>query len=219
MRPHTLLRRALVALTATAASASWAGNLNVTVLDAQGTPLPDAVVSVYVKGVPPDAPAGAHADLAQKHRTFVPSVLAIQTGTAVHFPNFDTVRHHVYSFSRIKPFEIKLYSGTPAAPVVFDKPGTAVLGCNIHDRMAAFVHVVSTPYFGKTNAAGLVSLNVPPGQHTLQVWQAVLTDEQNPLREPVTVRPGTNQVSVRLAATWNAGTTADMPSADSPTAP
>lgn len=214
MRHPSLLRLGLLALTAGAASACWAGNLNVTVLDAKGTPLADAVVSVYVKGTPPDAPAGTHADLAQKHRTFVPGVLAIQTGTAVHFPNFDTVRHHVYSFSRIKPFEIKLYAGTPAAPVVFDKPGTAVLGCNIHDRMAAFVHVVSTPYFGKTNAAGLVSLNVPPGKHTLQVWQAVLTDEQDPLREPVTVGPGSNQLSVRLDATWSGD-----PATGSPTTP
>lgn len=214
MRNTPLLRLCLAVLTGLISCASsWAGKLNVTVLDAKGTPLPDAVVSVEVKGVPPLAAPGTQANLAQKHRAFVPSVLAIQTGTAVHFPNFDTVRHHVYSFSRIKTFEIKLYAGTPAAPVIFDKAGTAVLGCNIHDRMLAFVHVVNTPYFGKTNAAGVVSLDVPTGTHTLQVWQAVLTDEQDPLRQPVTVGPGINQVSVKLNAV-----APDMP-AGKPSAP
>jgi hypothetical protein len=134
----------------------------------------------------------------------VPSVIAIQTGTAVHFPNFDTVRHHVYSFSPTKVFEIKLYAGTPAAPVVFDKAGTGVLGCNIHDRMAAFVHVVNTPYFAKTNAAGVATLDVPPGEHTLQAWHPGLPEGQDPLRQALKVggnNPG--KVSVLLnAAPW-----------------
>ena len=69
-------------------------------------------------------------------------LLIVQTGTAVNFPNFDTVRHHVYSFSPIKVIDIKLYSGTPTEPVVFDKPGVAALGCNIHDRMSAYVEAM-----------------------------------------------------------------------------
>jgi hypothetical protein len=93
----------------------------------------------------------------------------------VHFPNRDTVRHHVYSFSPAKNFELKLYTGTPANPVLFDKPGVVVLGCNIHDNMAAWVLVVETPYFGKTNSAGDVVLpNVPAGNYRLRTWHAGL---------------------------------------------
>ncbi len=103
------------------------------------------MASVHVNGTPARAPAGAGAELGQRNKRFAPYVLPVQTGTAVSFPNFDTVRHHAYSFSPIRTFEIKPYVGTPVAPVVFDKPGTAVLGCNIHDRMAAYVHVVDTP--------------------------------------------------------------------------
>ncbi len=192
----------LATLLLATASACQAGNLEVLVRDAQGAPLADAVVSVEVNHAKTSAAPGTRADLGQKNRSFVPGVLVIQTGTAVHFPNFDTVRHHVYSFSAAKPFEIKLYSGTPAAPVVFDKPGTAVLGCNIHDRMLGFVHVVSTPHFAKTNAAGVASLNVPAGDHTLQVWHASLTDAQDPLRQALKVAPaGTTQVTVRLPDT------------------
>jgi hypothetical protein len=98
-------------------------------------------------------------------------VTVVTAGTSVAFPNRDTVRHHVYSFSPIKTFELKLYAGTPANPVVFDKPGIAVLGCNIHDQMAAWIVVVETPYYGRSAQAGVVIMNnVPSGSYHLRVW-------------------------------------------------
>ncbi|QAZ41456.1 methylamine utilization protein [Methylibium sp. Pch-M] len=148
--------------------------LVITVTDEEGTPLADAVVAVQVKGTPPTASPGASAELGQRNKRFTPAVLAVQTGTAVSFPNFDTVRHHVYSFSPTKTFELKLYAGTPAAPVLFDKPGTAVLGCNIHDAMTAYVRVVDTPYFARTDSAGRAQLELPAGDHQLQTWHALL---------------------------------------------
>ncbi|HET6787776.1 MAG TPA: methylamine utilization protein, partial [Aquabacterium sp.] len=69
-----------------------------------------------------------------------------------------------------KPFEIKLYTGRPSAPVTFDKPGTATLGCNIHDNMLGHIHVVDTPYFGVTNGQGKVDIDVPGGDHRVRVW-------------------------------------------------
>jgi hypothetical protein len=98
-------------------------------------------------------------------------VLVIQTGTSVNFPNFDTVRHHVYSFSPIKVFETKLYSGTPSEPTIFDKPGIAALGCNIHDRMSAHIVVVDTALFAKTDASGMARFaDLPAGEHQLKAW-------------------------------------------------
>jgi hypothetical protein len=93
----------------------------------------------------------------------------------VLFPNQDTVRHHVYSFSPTKTFELKLYAGVPANPVIFDKVGIAVLGCNIHDNMVAWVLVVDTPYFGHTDAQGKLALdNVPNGSYKLRTWHSTL---------------------------------------------
>jgi hypothetical protein len=92
----------------------------------------------------------------------------------VSFPNFDTVRHHVYSFSATKTFDIKLYAGTPANPVVFDKPGVATLGCNIHDRMSAHIVVVDTPLFASSDAAGAARFDLPAGDHVLLFWHARL---------------------------------------------
>lgn len=137
-----------------------------------GQPIANAAVSVMVKGAKATAAPGTIADMAQKNKAFVPTVLVIQTGSLVNFPNFDTVRHHVYSFSPIKTFEIKLYAGTAAEPVLFDKPGTATLGCNIHDRMLGYIHVVDTPYFGLTDANGELTLDLPKGEHKLRVWTA-----------------------------------------------
>lgn len=111
------------------------------------------------------------AEIEQKAKRFLPLVSVIPVGTAVSFPNHDTVRHHAYSFSSAKPFEIKLYSGVPASPIIFDKPGTVVIGCNIHDQMVAYIQVVATPYFAKTDQSGKAILPaVPAGQYKLKVW-------------------------------------------------
>jgi hypothetical protein len=54
---------------------------------------------------------------------------------------------------------------------VFDKPGLVVLGCNIHDTMAAWVVVVDTPYFTKTVASGAgVLKGLEPGDYRVSVW-------------------------------------------------
>lgn len=140
-----------------------------TVVDESGQALAGAAVSVAVKGTPATT-SGKTVDMAQRDKQFAPRLVVIQTGTAVNFPNFDTVRHHVYSFSNTKPFEIKLYTGRPSAPVTFDKPGTATLGCNIHDNMLGHIHVVDTPYFGVTNGQGKVDIDVPGGDHRVRVW-------------------------------------------------
>jgi hypothetical protein len=133
-------------------------------------------------------------------RRFDPAVSVVTIGTAVHFPNRDTVRHHVYSFSPTKKFEIKLYVGTPAEPVVFDQPGIAVLGCNIHDQMAAWVLVVPTPWYGKAAADGVVRLpNVPAGSYRLRTWHASLPVGAPAADQALVVQAGAMQLAVKLA--------------------
>ena len=164
--PSRLAILALLFVTNLARAVPWV----VDARDTAGRPLPDTVIAIELNGLPVLAGANATAQLAQQERQFRPYVLVVQTGTAISFPNFDTVRHHVYSFSAIKKFDIKLYVGTPAKPEVFDKPGVATLGCNIHDRMTAHIVVVDTPIFAKTDATGQVKLDLPPGQHVMLSW-------------------------------------------------
>lgn len=114
---------------------------------------------------------GRKATIAQQGREFKPYLTIVQTGTAIDFPNKDAIKHHIYSFSPAKTFEIKLYAGKPAKPVVFDKAGEVALGCNIHDWMEAHVLVVDTPYFAKSDTSGRVLIDrVPPGRYRLRLW-------------------------------------------------
>lgn len=162
----TLAAGLMVLCLSSAQAVPWTVQLK----NSAGQPLADAVVAIEVRGRPAKT-STAKADMAQRDRQFAPQLLVIQTGTAVNFPNFDTVRHHVYSFSPIKVFETKLYSGTPSEPIVFDKPGIAALGCNIHDRMSAHIVVVDTALFAKTDAAGMARFaDLPAGEHQLKSW-------------------------------------------------
>ncbi|HEY2801299.1 MAG TPA: methylamine utilization protein [Chthoniobacterales bacterium] len=151
-----------------------AGALDVTVKDARGTLVPDAVVYAKKDGAKP-AQAQNHAVIDQQNKQFIPYVTAVEVGTAITFPNKDKIRHHVYSLSPAKKFELPLYAGIPAAPVTFDKEGFVTLGCNIHDAMIAYVAVLPTPFFQVTDGEGHVLLqNVPPGKYTAEVWHPSL---------------------------------------------
>jgi plastocyanin len=154
------------------------------------------VVAVKVAGQRTSAEPGTVFQLAQKNRQFQPQLAVVQTGTAVNFPNFDTVRHHVYSFSPIKKFELKLYAGTPTAPVVFDQPGFAALGRNIHDAMLASVVVVDTPFFGKTDAAGQLKLELPPGDHEVLYWHNAAADNTQWARQRIVIGSVAGQLTL-----------------------
>jgi plastocyanin len=158
-----------LAILSFAAPSAIAATLEITVADGRGAPLADAVVWALPK--PGPAPVRRReAAVEQRDKAFIPLVTIVQAGTAVQFPNRDPIRHHVYSFSPAKIFEIKLYAGTPVAPVVFDKVGEVVLGCNIHDHMIAYIYVVDTPWFARTDAAGKARIeSLPAGDYELQV--------------------------------------------------
>jgi len=154
-----------------AAAAAQAAMVEVSVVDAAGQPLADAAVYAVPASGPVDARGKPSAVIEQVDREFVPYVTVVQTGTAVTFPNRDAMLHHVYSFSPAKSFEIKLYAGPSPREIVFDRAGTVTLGCNIHDWMSAYVLVVNTPYFGRSDAKGVARLaDVPAGAYELRVW-------------------------------------------------
>jgi len=153
------------------AHAAFAADLALDVHDAAGRPVAHAVVYAQpAAGTVPPPPHGARAIIDQVNKEFVPRVSIVQAGTQVFFPNSDNIRHSIYSFSAAKTFTTKLYSGREAAPVLFDKTGLVVLGCNIHDTMVAWVFIVDTPWFASTGADGLATLRaLPNGEYTITV--------------------------------------------------
>ena len=171
LRQSRLAAIVFAGLAGLASAAAVAATVQVQVQDGTGKALPDAAVFLESAAAHALVKPAQGAEMAQAGKQFDPRVLVVPQGTLVFFPNRDTVRHHVYSFSPAKTFDLKLYAGTAANPVLFDKIGIAVLGCNIHDNMAAWVVVVDTPYFGRSAATGAVVLsNVPPGNYRLRVW-------------------------------------------------
>jgi hypothetical protein len=164
--PAAVLTLFALASSGVAAAAALEAMVN----DAAGMPVKDVVVLARPAGAAPALKPGKdHID--QVDKEFVPYVKVVVAGSALSFPNKDDIRHQVYSFSPAKRFELPLYAGTPATPVVFDQPGIVTLGCNIHDWMAAYVYVADTPWFALTQADGRARIGgLPAGEYVLQVW-------------------------------------------------
>ncbi len=193
-------RRFVAGIALVLAAAAGAAPVEVRVAGGSGQPLAGAVVFLEPRDGPPPAVPPQKIEISQVGRKFVPEVTIVPVGTAVDMPNRDTVRHHVYSLSKAKRFELKLYVGTPASPVVFDQTGIAVLGCNIHDNMTAWVVIVDTPWYGQTGVDGrLVLAAVPAGRFRLRVWHPTMEVGATPIEQPLQIGAVAVSANVALA--------------------
>ncbi len=173
-----------------------AGDLTVSVRDNAGRPVRDAVVTVTPNAGVPSGPIRFSWPLrvVQQDIQFQPYVLIAPVGAAVAFPNLDRVRHHIYSFSRGNRFEIELFGRDQTRTHVFAAAGVAALGCNIHDQMLAYVRVVDTPYAGKTDATGNVTIPaIPAGAARLVVWHPQLNVRGNENAYVLTIGTGSGR--------------------------
>ncbi len=189
------LPRRLPSLLVAAALTAWQGlpaaEIDVAVVDATG----HGVAGIGLIAEPQfELPTWRHAAprtviMDQKQKQFVPNMLIIQTGTGVDFPNSDQIEHQVYSFSAPKPFQLSLYAGHKYPPIVFDKPGLVVVGCNIHDQMIGYIYVTNSPYFGRSDASGHWSArDLPAGNYQITAWHPRLQEAAGTaLQMPLTV--------------------------------
>lgn len=152
-------------------------SLHVTILSYQKAPVEEVIVNAS-----PVNPAKATVSIknkihqmVQKNRVFSPSILAIQVGEQVRFPNQDSIKHHVYSFSKPKVFQLKLYKDHSPEPIEFDKPGIVSIGCNIHDWMIGHIYIADSPYFNKTDAKGTTEIQLPNGVYKIQFWHPIIS--------------------------------------------
>lgn len=155
--------------------------LTVRVVDARGRPVSDSVVTLRPTGIAARAPVptGSYS-VSQKDMQFHPFVLIVPVGAIVAFPNRDATKHHVYSFSPAKHFELKLFARDQSRSVRFDKPGVVALGCNIHDAMTAFIVVTDSLWTARTNGQGIAQFNSAPNLPAqLFVWHPYLRGPGN----------------------------------------
>ena len=198
-----MVRNLLVALAlAGAASPLAAAPLSVRVVDSSGRPVRDAVVTLYPAGAAArPAHGGGHYSISQKDLQFHPFLTVVPVGADISFPNLDPTKHHVYSFSPAKKFELKLFAKDQSRTVHFDKPGVVALGCNIHDQMSAFIVVTDSAWTARTNAQGMVTFgDAPNAPARVTVWhpylrapggqlQATLSPAQHSANFQVRLRP------------------------------
>ncbi|WP_247711887.1 methylamine utilization protein [Qipengyuania qiaonensis] len=198
MRILTVLA-VLLALPVSIAWAATSGPVRVQVVDERGVPVRDAVVEL-------DAPTWRggriafpwRAAMAQREEQFVPGTLVIARGSTVAFPNLDKVRHSIYSFSKPARFEIDLYGRDQTRSHTFSVAGAVALGCNIHDTMRGYIRVVDTPFAGKTDANGYVTLiGAPSGAARLTVWHPRLRAPGGEMSKQITAS-GNHKFAVRL---------------------
>jgi len=154
---------------------AWA--LDLLIVDQNNSPVANAVVAIP-KGDVSRVEATTEV-MDQVDSKFVPEVLAIRAGSSVVFPNSDEISHHVYSFSKPKRFEIKLYKGDPNRPISFDKAGVVSLGCNIHDSMIGHIFVSPWPTFTNTDVDGRATLEGNSDQ--VAIWHPKLKNPKKPI--------------------------------------
>lgn len=184
-----MILRKLPILAAVASVAVHAAPVAITVRGADGGPLAGAVVTVESPRFAAPVPRAGYA-IEQRDIAFQPHVLIVPVGATVAFPNRDRVRHHVYSFSRPKRFDLKLYGREDTRSITFDQPGIVALGCNIHDSMSGFVAIVTTPYAAQTGADGTFRIaGVPAGPAVVRVWHPSIRAPGNVLTQSVTIPP------------------------------
>jgi plastocyanin len=139
---------------------------------------------VYLVGSFPKRSSPPARQVAQKDLTFVPSLLPVQVGTRVEFPNLDDTYHSIFSYSPAKRFDLGRYrpEERPIPSQVFDTPGLVTLRCDIHDHMRGLILVLDTPYFVVTGADGRFRLStLPAGHYTLKAWIDSKTTRERPV--------------------------------------
>lgn len=165
------MRSVLLIVLCLATSAARGATLTAEVQQSDGSALPDTVVfALPLDGQIPE-PSVTPRVLNQDDERFRPHVLPVQRGGSVRFTNEDDINHHAYSFSRTRRFDIQIRAGEAEGPIRFQETGTVPMGCNIHDWMLAYIHVVDTPWFTTTNSAGEATIReLPPGEYRVKIW-------------------------------------------------
>ena len=208
-----------LAISLLAVGSVYAGSLQVSVIDKDGTPTPDAIVIVIpaTKGVAKNPPP-MQALINQEKMQFIPAMTVVSAGAKVRFTNNDAWDHHVRMSSvglappstadgvtKENGFALRLEGKTEGKPpksteVTLDRPGAIganLLGCFIHGSMSGHVWVADSPWTVKTDAFGVATLeDVPDGAATIKVWHSAQLVDLKP--QTVTLGAAPAKVTVQL---------------------
>ncbi|HQS96374.1 methylamine utilization protein [Novosphingobium sp. 17-62-19] len=179
--------------------------LPVQVVDQAGMPVRDAVIEIVPRAGDARRPNFPWRNaMTQRNQAFLPGTLIVPKGAVVAFPNFDTVRHSIYSFSKPGPFKIDLYGKDQTRTQQFKVAGTIALGCNIHDQMRGYIRVTDTPYAARSDLNGLANIEgLGKGSYDVIVWHPRLRGAGGEWRGKLVMEPGKRS---RIAVAIRPGT-------------
>lgn len=168
-----------------------AAQLVVHVVDAKGHAVSDAVVTLTPesKTTTPSPPRPSRTYfIDQKDETFIPYVEIFRPGDKVVFRNSDTTRHQVYSFSKVKKFELLLRPGESSPAMTLANSGIAAVGCNIHDNMVTYLYVSPTDDVALSDNEGIARMDhLAKGSYTLTLWHPQLHPGRDEPKRRITI--------------------------------
>lgn len=123
-----------------------------------------------------DLPAPeAHPVISQKNARFDPPLAVVVKGQTVDFPNDDNIDHNVFSFSKVKKFDLGIYPKGEKKSLVFDREGPVLIFCSVHEQMNGILFVVPNALYALTDSAGRFSITgVPVGRYSVRTWNAAM---------------------------------------------
>ncbi|HKE16205.1 MAG TPA: hypothetical protein VKB80_15115 [Kofleriaceae bacterium] len=156
-------------------------------------------ILVYLVGFTEPAP-GATAQIVQRGKEFLPSLLGVTAGQQVSFPNGDPFYHNVFSPSSVRKFDLGQYPPGATRSRSFPKTGVVDVYCNIHPQMSATILVLPNRRFATAHRDGSYSIEgVPPGTWTIYAYSR---RADKPVGKQVVVTAGaTTTVDFRVTET------------------
>ena len=189
-----ILSLPLVAITGQAAE------LAIHLVDVKNNPVENLVVYATPKSGVQGLPANTtQLTIDQESKKFAPYVTVMQKGQTINFNNKDDITHHIYSVSGENRFEFKLKANSMKHTQALDTAEEIAMGCNIHDWMSGYALVVDTPYYGKTDKAGKLSLNLRElGEYQITVWHPQLEVDGNRITQSFTLSAQQQTLNIAL---------------------
>lgn len=162
--------------------------------EARKAPDPSLAV-VWLEGAPSAKAEPRSAEIVQRGLECRPRVVAIPTGSTISFPNGDDVFHNLFSYSKVKRFDLGRYPKGESKSVTFDAPGRVDIRCEVHDHLRCYIHVFDHPWFAVAAEDGTYALpKVPPGKYTLHVWKEFFS----PYKQEIEVKADGAKVDATL---------------------
>ena len=161
-----------------------------------------ANVFVRLEGSFPKAPVPSEAvTIDQKGCVYEPRMVGVLVGQTLQVRNSDELLHNVHGLSRRgNGFNVsEPKAGMVQQFRVKDEEVMVRLKCDVHSWMAAFIGVVTNPFFSVSDRMGTFVIDkVPAGTYSIQAWH----ERYGPLVQTVRVRAGAAS-SIDLSYTGN----------------